>query len=272
MLSALLLLGLGVAHADCPDLHLATADATDALISGKVEEAQGALERAEAALSCGSPPDREALARLWLTEGAVASVAGQADDALEDWQAAARLRPDLWEPRYGEALKAQRDAAVAGLGQGRGAIRVDPQPDRTTVLVDGVETPNPTPAEEGLHVVQITRRDVLYGKVVLLGPDETLLVHPELPPPPDKKPVGGRIAALVGGALSAGAGAGLLVLASHQGAPMDAALTRWRSGALSSAEASAEVDRAWALQRVEGSAGYALIGPGAVGLGVGVVW
>lgn len=272
MLTALLLLGLGVARADCPDLGSATATAVEALVSGRLEAAQASLGQAEAALSCGDPPDREALARLWLAEGAVASVAGQPEDAVEDWQAAARLQPDLWEPRYGEALKADRDAAVAAMGQGGGTIRVDPLPEKTRVLIDGAEAPDPAPAVEGLHVVQLARREVLYGKVVLLGADETLLVHPELPPPPDKKPIGGRIATLAGGALGVGAGAGLLVLASHQDAPMDAALAAWRGGARSTADASAEVDHHWALQRAEGGAGYALIGLGVVGIGVGVVW
>ena len=70
-----LLLSLGLAHADCPDVQASTADAVDALVAARLEEAEAALARAELGFSCGSPPTAEVLARFWLAEAAASSVA-----------------------------------------------------------------------------------------------------------------------------------------------------------------------------------------------------
>ena len=271
--SPLLLLWLGLAHADCPDVGVSTAEANEALIAAKLDVAESSLKRAEQGFACGSPPPLEALARFWLAEAAVASVTGHDQDARDAWQAAARLAPQLWEPRYGSDLRGKRDAAVAAMGEGLGTLRVEPLPAKHDLLVDGIRTPNPTPVSEGLHVVQVSRRDVVYGRVVLLGADEDTQVRPVLAAEEeDKAPRGRKITLIAGGGLSVAAGAGLLVVAARQDAPMGTAAADWRAGDLSSEEADALVERHWRVQAATGSAGYALTAVGLAGVGIGIMW
>lgn len=272
MMFTLLLLSMGHSHADCPDLGTATAQANDALVAARLEETQAALQRAEAAFSCGVPPTKEAIARFWLAEAALASVGGRAQDAQDAWQAAARLAPELWEPRYGPELRAQRDAAVAGMGQGHGTVCVDPLPEKHQMLVDGAAQPNPVTTSEGLHIVQVARHEVVNGKVVLLGADENMLVRPVINTPAEGRSRRGRVAWIAGGGLGLAAGAGLLVVAGGQDARMDETLAGWRTGDLSTADAGAEVDRRWTLQQAAGGAGYALTVLGLASVGVGIAW
>ena len=261
---------------ECPDLEEATAAAVSALVDGRLEDASGALERAERSFSCGQPPEAEPLARFWLAEAAASSLSGEPQDAVDAWQAAARLAPTVWEPRYGPELRQKRDAAVLATLKHSGTLTVDPLPDKHSLVLDGVTTPNPTPAAEGLHLVQISARDVRYGRIVLLAADENMLVRPELPPV--EAPVaqeqhqGPRVGLIAGGGASVAAGAGLLVLAARQEAPMDQAAADWRAGALSTGDATDQVSKRWTTQRAAGGAGYALAALGAVGIGVGVLW
>lgn len=276
MLFSLLLFSL--AHADCPDLAATTARANDALIAARLEEARAALQTAEAAFSCGQAPGREALARYWLVEAAVASVSGQAQDAGDAWQAAARLAPDLWEPRHGAELRAKRDAAVTAMGSGQGSLEVEALPDGHQLWVDGEPRPSPSPASEGLHVVQVAREEAVFGRIVLLGADEHMRVRAELPAAvepdlaPEGRSRGAKLAWFAGGGLGLAAGAGLLVVAARQEAPMDEAMALWESGGLSTLDAQATVDQRWTRQRAAGGAGYALTALGLAGVGVGIFW
>ena len=269
MLSILLL--LGSAFAGCPDLAVATEAATDALVSAHLDDAHAALTQAEASFSCGLAPDARALARYWLAEAAVASVEGRADDARDAWQAAARLAPEQWDTRYGPQLRAGRDAAVAAATLGKGSVRLDAMPERATVWVDGAERPNPAPASEGLHLVQVGAREVEFGRVVLLGPDENMTVKVELAPD-EPEPRGLKIGLMAGGGVALAGGAGLLWVAHAQSAPMDAAVTAWRAGSLTTEDARAELDARWSAQRAAGVAGYGLMALGAAGVVVGGVW
>ena len=271
----LLLLSLGLAHADCPDVQASTAAAVDALVAARLEEAEAALARAELGFSCGSPPSAEVLARFWLAEAAASSVAGDADDAVDAWQAAARLAPALWEPRYGPDLRKRRDAAVLSTLRREASVRADPLPERYTLLLDGEKAPNPTPATEGLHLVQVAQRDVLYGKIVLLAADENMLVRPELPAveaSTEAPRQGPRIGLIAGGGLGIAAGAGLLVVAARQDPHLDEIAADWRAGALSTADASDDLSARWTLARATGGAGVALTALGLAGIGVGFVW
>lgn len=276
MMFSLLLFSL--AHADCPDLAATTAQANDALIAARLDDARAALQTAEAAFSCGQAPGREALARYWLVEAAVASVSGQAQDASDAWQAAARLAPELWEPRHGTELRAKRDAAVTAMGSGQGSLEVEALPDGHQLWVDGEPKPSPSPASEGLHVVQLAREEAVFGRIVLLGADEHMRVRAELPaavepdPSPDGRSRGAKVAWFAGGGLGLAAGAGLLVVAARQEAPMEEAQRLWELGALTTSDARATVDQRWTRQRAAGGAGYALTALGLAGVGVGVVW
>lgn len=276
MMFSLLLFSL--AHADCPDLSAATARANEALIAAQLDEARAALLAAEAGFACGPAPEREALARYWLVEAAVASVTGRAQDAADAWQAAARLAPELWEPRHGLELRAKRDAAVASMGAGQGSIEVEGLPDGHAMWLDGARAPSPSPAAAGLHVVQVAQKEAVFGRIVLLGADEHMRVRAEIPVAAepvavsDERSRGGKVAWIAGGGVGLAAGAGLLLVARGQDEAMDEAMARWETDSLSTADATAELDQRWTRQRAAGGAGYALTALGLAGIGVGVVW
>lgn len=275
MMFSLLLLSL--AHADCPDLSSTTARANDALIAARLDEARAALQAAEAVFSCGPAPGREALAQYWLVEAAVASVSGQPQDAADAWQAAARLAPDLWEPRHGPELRAKRDAAVATMGAGQGTLEVEELPEGHALWIDGESSPSPSPASEGLHVVQVAKKEAVFGRIVLLGADEHMRVRAVLPAVEpiagsEERSRGAKVAWIAGGGLGLAAGAGLLVVARRQETPMDEAMAQWESGRLSTLDAQATLDQHWTRQRATGGAGYALTALGLAGVGVGIVW
>lgn len=286
-MNALLLLAfLTVARASCPDLAASIEEATDATLSGRLEEAKAALQKAEASFACGTPAKPMSIAHYWLAEAAVAAQAHRDQDAADAWQAAARLDAGLWEPRFGAELRPLRDAAVAAMSPGEGSLRVDPFPSGYHIYVDGRETSDPTPAAEGLHVVQVAQDQVIYGRVILLTAGENLQLRMPSPPPPALVELPAptpesaaarttqvrRIALLAGGGLSAAAGTGLLFFARGQEPPMDETLSLWRNGAIGTEEAAEAVDRRWANQRASGVAGYGLLGLGLGGIGLGIVW
>lgn len=268
-LMLLMLALLGAARAECPDLTVATAAVTDALVAARLEDAHTALSTAEASLSCGPVPTPQAIARLWLAEAALASIEGRADDAADAWAAAARLAPEQWDHRYGEDLRAKRDKAVLAAGRGQGSLQVTPLPDRHSLWIDGTQRPNPRPATEGLHVVQIANKDVVYGDLVLLGAGESMTVKATLPAPDAPSPR--EIGAMAGGAGSAVLGGAMLFVANTLNSNYSSSVDSYERGALSQPDALQQVQGTHRAQLGLVAGGGALIVAGGALLTVGVL-
>lgn len=141
------------AHASCgevgPQLDLAEL----ALVDQDVEKAQQHVDAARTILSCGIPATTEQVVQLRLLEGVLAFIDGDSDRSNERFAAARRLAPDHWIDDLGGDL---RDVwAAASLAEGRGQVRVIPQPVPSHIWIDGVPRGPTSSLPAGLVLVQI---------------------------------------------------------------------------------------------------------------------
>lgn len=152
------------------------------LLDVRLAEAASALEATSPSLACGVPATPAQAARLFLLDGALASLQGRSADAADAFAAAARADASLWLDALGPALRAQRDAAAARPPGGRGTLVV--RPPEVDVRVDGAEWVGQTLAA-GLHLVQAQGADgaVGFGRVLLVQPDTEQVVTTGLVPP-----------------------------------------------------------------------------------------
>lgn len=259
---------VSVAHAECGVTETWLEELELAVLEARFEDARSALAELDARLECGEPVEPAQLARLWVSEGVLGHLTGDEATSADAFRAAARVSDDPWRAVFGPQLEvALRDAVAEPVG-GVGEIAVAGATGFTT-WYDGHPAELPMGAPVGLHTVQVVdRREVVWGRVLFLSPEQRLVLEPTGLPEPTPAPVpepqptrsGGRsVALLVAGSASLAAGVGAAGLALAETPRMQAADSR---------EA---LDAAWTRQRVFGASAYALLGLGVVGVTLHVV-
>jgi hypothetical protein len=158
-----------LALADCGSPSTLIADVEQAVFEARLSEAERLIQEAERAFGCSGLADPELLGRMWLAEGVMFSLRGQATDAEESWLAASRAAPGFFVEDYGEQIQAKYRQAAA-LQRASGEIAVSPIPDGYETAIDGVFTVVPGQIPRGLHLIQVGPRDgdMAFAQVVLL--------------------------------------------------------------------------------------------------------
>jgi len=170
-LLALLLLGTNRADA-CPDLSGSLDAAVGHLLAA--DTGSGDLEAAESAFACERVVPSQ-VARYLVIRGGASEFAAPGSGVR--WFASARaVDATVWEERFGEDLRGVWSASVI---DGHGSLLLDA--NAAHGWVDGkAVTAWPFEASAGWHVVQVvdsTRGDVLFGRVVNLPAGESSLVQ-----------------------------------------------------------------------------------------------
>lgn len=256
----------------CEDPAALVSQVEQAVLEARFEEARATTDRAETAFGCTGSAEGTLLARLWLAEGAMAHVEGDAGSRDQAFASALRIAPGQWTEAFGDELKALWQAA-AGLPRATGTLQVEGLAEGQAAFVDGQPVTVPAELESGLYLVQADGGPPLFTRIVLLPGDQTLVVRVE----PAAGSDAGEAATLAGNAPEskrhrgrwlwfAGAGAGAAL------AGTSALLATRQDGGMEQAASVDELDGAWARQRGYGYATYALAGLSAACVGVGIAW
>lgn len=269
-----LMVWAGTAFAQCEDPAVVVTEAEAAVIEVRLDEAESALDRVEAALGCSPIASSELLGRMWLAEGVMLSIAG--DAAAEDSFAAAhRVAPGFWNEDYGPKLHERYQAAQLSHIPGQGEIHLEAPIKGHIIGIDGRMASLPMSLASGLHVVQVGRsaQEILFAKMVFVpdGVDvqiTTGLVEEGIEPVPETEeeevvattvvePVPKKKGVPV--FLIAGAGAAVV-----GGSMAIAAVTQ--NTAMKNAETLDELNAAHERQVGFGATAYTLLGLSAVGV------
>lgn len=263
--SWLLIALLGPAQAACPRLDARLDALEGAVTEARFDDARALLD-VDDVLSCGAPVTADQLGRLWVAEGVLDTMLGDSASAADAFRAASAVASDPWRPLYGEDLRASFDAAVEEPAGGYGELDVDGGAG-FQVHLDSAPAELPTGAHSGLHAVQLVREgEAVWGRVVYLAPEQRLVLEPdglpevEVAPAPEPEAVEPERkkspALLIAGSAALALGAGAAV----------GALTQ--TPVMREAPDQASLNAAYNRQQVLGIAGYALLGAGAVGVGL----
>ncbi len=272
-----------VARAVCVDVPLELGAAERAIVDARLDDASRSLERVEVEIA--APPgsgngtcarlDPATVARFWIAEGAAASLGGSAEAASRAFRAAARVVPEQWTVAFGPALRAEW-AWAAQMPDARGTIALDQEIVGWTTWLDGTESAFPIETADGLHLVQIGTGDVAaWGAIVLVPAEETFVVRvPALPPlplaadpiettevtPPRDRSRVRKTAFVAGGAACLIAGGAVAWMAEQ------------KDDDVAGAADVDELSSAHRSQQALGALSYGLLGVGATGVVVGLVW
>ncbi len=255
------------ARADCDDPAERVDQVEAAVLDARFEDARAHIEEAEAAFGCTGTADNTLLARVWLAEGAMAHVEGDASSRDKAFASAARVAPTVFVDAYGEELRGAWQAA-AGMPQGLGQLQLEGLAEGATAMVDGAPVDVPAELVSGLYLLQADADGgpPVFARIVLVPDDQTLVVRVEDPgTAPTPATADGRrhrkkwpwFAAAGGAAALGGASAWL---ASRQDAT------------LSDASTLDTLDSARSSQRGFAFASYGLAGASVALLGVGIAW
>ena len=258
----------------CGDPSALVATAEQAAFELRLDDAQAALEAAEAAFGC-APVDDATLARFFDVEGARAGDQGDLEAARLRFRAARDLEPDGPDPNYGKKI-ASVSAELPRVPVDA-TIDLNPRPERNETRVDAEPVTVPLAVTSGLHLVQVgPPGSVAWGELVLLEPGATLVLSTRLTeappvedaaptPPPGPEPVAPpadrrrrpSVPLLVTSGAMAALGGVAAGLALHE-----------QNGSIPDATSVDAVDAAWARQRAFGWTAYGLWGGAAVVAGV----
>lgn len=254
----------GTARAACDAPQELVAQVEQAVLDARFEDARVATDRAEVAFGCTGSAEGALLARLWVAEGAMAHVEGDAASRDQAFASAQRIAPGQWTDAFGGELEALW-AAAADLPRRRGTLQVEGLAEGQAARVDGRVLATPAELESGLYLVQAEGGPPLFTRIVLLPGDQTLVVHvdpPEALAPtvtPERRHRGR-------GWWFAGAG----VAAALSGT--SAWLATRQDGAMEQAPTLEELDADYGRQKGFGYATWGLAGLGAACVGVGIAW
>ncbi len=241
---------LDTASAGCTDAQGLVEVAKSAIVEGRLEDAERAISQMEgSALGCGPSVSPDLLARFWLAEGAALAFSGDRDSAADSFRAAGRVKPGYWNPELGPVVEGWYKEALAAPAATPGELALSPAPQRYIGVLDGMIVAFPTPADAGLHLVEVgpPTGPMKYGKFVYIEPGQRLVINTglaeeviavvEAPPPPPPpvvavlppppvvpekphKPL--PVFAIAGGVLAAGAVGSAVLWTGENGAMRDA--------------------------------------------------
>ena len=169
-----LLLSLSALAADCNPAK-ALEDAEQLVLEARLDVARQTLAEIEESYSCGALTAPDDLARAWLIEGALETIAGNTSDAEDVFRAARYVAPAVWLPSLGEKLKILYDN-VATESMGLGEIAVSGAPEGAFGAVDGQESSFPAAIQSGLHLVQVGRsaEEIMWSQIVYVPPAQQI--------------------------------------------------------------------------------------------------
>ncbi|MCO4747394.1 MAG: hypothetical protein KC912_21520 [Proteobacteria bacterium] len=201
---------LSAASAACPSLIAELDAAEQALQVFDLPAAESYLDNAEAAMACGTLPDKTQIARFFFLDGAVYQFNGDATSAIESYRAALKLDAQAGLDGFESAVADLVVKAKEGEA-GTGSVDVSPTlVEPWKVAVDGASVALPAPVMEGLHLVQFTDAEgaVFEGKIIAVTSGQAVVVNHELPAtPPQAERVRNPVA--TSGTLRLGFGASL---------------------------------------------------------------
>lgn len=277
-----ILLAPGVSRADCPSVDVWLDRLEQDIIAIRLPEAEQALARAEAGLSCGPPATTAQIARFWRAEGVLLTLQGHPEDAALSFVAARRVLPEVWTPAFGAEMERLFREAPA-LEERPVTLVLAPWDPRYTGFLDGQVASFPAVAEPGLHLVQASSAraraatTVEYGKISLVSDGATMTLATPFPRDPDPSGAHGSagaragLALTVGGTFAALAGGGMLWGASRLNGRYSDAVDGYEQGALSRPEALGQVQGAHRAQLGLSAGGGVLMAAGAGAAVVGVI-
>jgi len=250
----------------CDDPEALVAKVETAVGEARLELAQETLKRLEVSFGCSPVVDASLLARMWLAEGVLAYFNGDVESTKLSFGAARGVAPNVWDENYGADLRSIYDGVV--VEQIKGEIRLASPAEGYVISVDGVQTELPISVSPGLHLVQIGSSPVAssFGQIVYVMPEDSLVLDPQLEalvvvsevskPSTDRPPAKNRTFLITGAAVF-GAGLGMAGLALAQQPAIDEAQLAKNEAALRKASVP---------QQIYGTAAYALMGVGSVGV------
>ncbi|MCB9675483.1 MAG: hypothetical protein H6737_10230 [Alphaproteobacteria bacterium] len=180
-MAGLLLILATAFGADC-DPSAALDAARDSVLALDLEGGRAKLQEVEDAFACG-PATNDQIARFWIVTGSLASFEGDEASRDEALRAARAASTTLWIDAFGDELKAVWSGIAAG--EGSATLRLSDLPEGYLVKVDGAVRDGGTlEVTPGLHLIQATGGDHVFGRVVRAteGDDISLPTGlPELP-------------------------------------------------------------------------------------------
>jgi len=286
----------------CDDPEALVAEVESAVREARLEDAQGALKRLETSFGCSPFVEASILARMWLAEGVLFYFNGDIESTKLSFGAARGVAPDVWDANYGADLRALYDGVE--VEQTKGEIGLVSPAEGYLISVDGLQTELPVTVGPGLHLVQIgeTSAAASFAQIVYVMAEDSLVLNPQLPKlapkpvepaaevvqpavntpaqdpvapvVPTPEPVAVQSAKvkkepknrtfLITGGVTLGAGLGFAGIALAQNKTLNPAIENFRDGVdISDPDA---VQAAITRQQVFGSAAYALLGLGSVGV------
>ena len=181
LVAALCLLPLTARAQDgCPSRADVLASLDASIVSLDLPAVPGRLDVALDAFSCGSVASSAQLARMWYAEGVYLMFDGAPDAAVESFQAAKRVAPEVWTTDFGPKMRDAWESAPAAVGQGQ--VQIDPPFAWWTTWIDGTPSPVPATVDAGLHLVQAgpTEDDIRFAKLLFVRPAGiAIAVHQE---------------------------------------------------------------------------------------------
>lgn len=257
----------GAALADCGQPAALVEQVEQAVLDARFEEARATTDLAEAAFGCTGSADSALLARIWIAEGAMAHIEGDAASRDQAFASAQRIAPGAWTEAFGDDLEALWRSA-ADIDSGTGQLDLEGLTEGQVAMVDGQPVAVPALLASGLYLVQADDDGgpPAFARIVLVPSDQTLVVRVDqdnvdsaqiVMEKPDRK---GKWVWFAG----AGAAAAL--------AGTSALLANGQDGAMDSAATMAELDGAYGRQKGFTYASYGLAGLGVACVGVGIAW
>jgi len=256
LLWALLSLNVALGARDCLDPAELDADARQAILEGRMDDATLAVDTAVLAFACQKEVSEEVLSNLWLTEGVRLYLLQDIAGAKSAFASSARLHPVPWPEIFGPDLEVVYGEAVAA-GWAEAELLIRDLPKRGVSLVDGQAVELPQHLPEGLYLIQIqSGRRVVDTHLIQLPPNEVVevvVLPPEEWPTDDRK---SRRRLVVGGSVSAVA------------AGVSYGLARGLSDDIATAPSEAALSRVYRNQKLLAGATYGLAGVSAIGFGL----
>ena len=233
---------LTTAAEECPDRSVLLTKGQEALLQGRLDDAQQTLTTIQTTFDCQSPVSPQELGYFAMLQGAVYFFDNQPLEAQHHFRLAHQL--DGWDPIYGPQLHQQY---LQSIEQERNRIHLSVQsPHRYRLLIDGANSPHHTTLDSNYHLIQIIepKGTVYSSQFEHFQSDRIITISP---PPNPKRPV---LMVSLGGLICSSAS---FALALHQNHKMEQSTTL------------VELDSSFRRQQVFSTIGWTTLGIATIG-------
>ncbi|MEL6347575.1 MAG: hypothetical protein AAFV53_30995 [Myxococcota bacterium] len=253
-----LLLRVASAAPKCDDPSAHLDEARVALLEGRKADANAAMDKVVAALSCSPPPTDALLAQLWVIEGFRLDVVDQDEFGVRAaFRSAARLDGSVWFDALGPNYRAIYDEARTDLQGGPpSTLHLLQLDEQLLPRLNSQDVPFPATVDPGLHLLQVTdRRQTVHARMLMVPPGADYDIDlSEVSPAPTTWSTMNRPLLAAGGASVVVGGIAAL-------------LSRGFEDDIQDAETVEELNDAYQRQQTLVYSGIGLMGIGAAGIG-----